>query len=132
VFERVEQGVLLGFLLDALAEFVIHWVCIRATAQKRRGSNAGSQRSANSYYVPNTANTQNNKNTYANRHRDVRITLTGVGIRRHHIHENMSESSPHPGQPDDEDGDCEETDLCDGIQDAKDDAVVRPEDDFEF
>jgi hypothetical protein len=28
VFERVEQGVFLGFLLYALAEFVVHWLWV--------------------------------------------------------------------------------------------------------
>ena len=44
----------------------------------------------------------------------------------------MSESSPHPDNSDNEDDEWEETDLWDGIQDAKDDAVVRPDEDFEF
>lgn len=44
----------------------------------------------------------------------------------------MSESTSHSDQPDDEDEKWEETDLWDGIQDAEDDVVVRPESDFEF
>lgn len=45
----------------------------------------------------------------------------------------MSESSSSADQPDDEEAvDWEETDLWDGIQDAKDDEIVRPEYEFEF
>jgi len=44
----------------------------------------------------------------------------------------MSESSSHPNQSNEEAVDWEETDLWDGIQDAKDDEVVRPEYEFEF
>lgn len=58
--------------------------------------------------------------------------LTGILIRCQHIHRTMSESSPHADQPDDEDDEWEETDLWDGIQDAKDDTVVRPDYEFEF
>ncbi|ESS07924.1 MAG: hypothetical protein A07HN63_02430 [uncultured archaeon A07HN63] len=34
VFERVEQGVLLGFLFHAFAEFVIHWLCVSRDSSK--------------------------------------------------------------------------------------------------
>ena len=44
----------------------------------------------------------------------------------------MSESTSPTDQPDDEEVDWEETELWEGIQDAKDDAVVRPDDEFEF